>query len=78
MTTGARFAADLRVPALDPASYTGTFNRGGGDLVANCLHAGCGWTAYGPRPEVKAAFDVHIRLQHGGRAGGMRLNHPGQ
>lgn len=78
LLAGLPFSAAVRNPTINAETFRGTFEPGGGDLVGECMAHGCSWIAMGPRPEVGAAFQDHVRLHHGGRAGGLRLNYPRQ
>lgn len=67
-----------RVPKLDASTFTGTFNPGGGDVVAECKTGFCDWVCMGPRPEVGAAWQEHHRLVHSNQRGVVKLNTPRQ
>jgi hypothetical protein len=83
-----RFAREIvvatRLPRLNPDTYTGTFTAEA-DVVMDCdvvvddtTGRKCGWHAWGPRKDMKQAYDEHRRIYHPEQTGIAFLNVPRQ
>lgn len=68
-----------RMPAA-PSLKTGNPFTSVGDIVVDCDAPGCGWHAFGPRADVKKAWNEHYRQWHTSNkeAVVLLLNHPKQ